>query len=66
MKSTNSFVGQYNELRMENGEEPVSVDDLMKALESFNAGGEWLKQESDRAGHRAPSHAQKKSPSEGC
>ncbi|EOY8504263.1 hypothetical protein ACQFCN_001373 [Enterobacter cloacae] len=66
MTPDNSFVDQFNELRKENGYAPVSVEDLMKALESFNAGGEWLKKESDRAGHRAPSHAQKKSPIQGC
>ncbi|HHA1197821.1 TPA: hypothetical protein ACOEEL_001990 [Enterobacter kobei] len=66
MKSTNSFVEQYNELRRENGQESVSAEDMSKALDAFNAGGEGVEQENDRAGHRAPSHAQKKSPFDGC
>lgn len=66
MKSTNSFVDQYNELRRENGEEPVRVEDMEKALDALNTGGEGLEQESDHAGHRAPSHPQKKSPFQGC
>lgn len=66
MKSTNSFVDQYNELRRENGQEPVSPEDMAKALDAFNAGGEGVEQEIDRAGHRAPSHAQKKSSFERC
>nr|DAH21661.1 MAG TPA: hypothetical protein [Caudoviricetes sp.] len=31
-----------------------------------NAGGVWLGVNADRAGHRAPSHAQKKFPFGGC